>query len=197
MADHIAAAMLERVIAAVARGRVDQLVQLCESSAHGAWMRTRSFLNRHEAGGEGRTPLGVAVRLIPWRHDVIEFLLAHGCDPNARDRAGYSAMWWAAHSGTVNALSEMVRAGGHVNDVLEPNTTTTPLLSIVRFHLGEDVSSRLSVLLDDPRTDLLATYRGATALEIAQALPDRRLGFMLGRQIYIEVCRCTRSLYES
>ena len=42
-------------------------------------------------------------------------VLAMGADPNARDAAGVTPVWWCARFGTAAALRALVAAGGDVN----------------------------------------------------------------------------------
>lgn len=103
----------------------------------------------------GASPLVLAVRL-GWQR-VVDELLARGCDANASDAAGYTAVHHAAHLGRDGMLKPLILAGAdperRARDgqsalgvaLLNGNTTSVAWLSWPNWHLpgrrlcGQDV----------------------------------------------------------
>ena len=75
-------------------------------------------------------------------------------DANARDQFGYTALMWAAHSGSVERGRVLIKAGADVN--AQENTGSTALMSAARG--GQAAFAKLLV---DNKAAEYAIYTGA------------------------------------
>ena len=70
-------------------------------------------VNHHD--DEGVTPLMAHVRCVTYQHAIVDELLQHGAEPNARDSSGNTALHIAIKLGNIDATKTLLGRGANVH----------------------------------------------------------------------------------
>ena len=70
-------------------------------------------VNHHD--DKGVTPLMAHVRCVTYQHAIVDELLQHGAEPNARDKSGNTALHTAIKLGNIDATKTLIGRGANVH----------------------------------------------------------------------------------